>query len=697
MDSIRESVHEIGHTRSFTGCSTCRSRHVKCDEGRPTCSMCEYLGITCEGYKKDIFFDFESSSGNHGVRFRRPLLSLEDRERMSEWLTSSVPPKQTLKILSHIDEECEQASSSDEIDIRRGPFGGFRINPGRSAVPVPVPCEPVVNVNHPEDTESSPPQDLITMNNNYELSPPLPLSPWSQGLMHLIFDLPENVPSPPSPGLLEAMLNPQGGNNTELHEYMPVGFMPDPYYNNATSPTSLSSTSTTKSFPYDAVFLLKHYASAVISLMTPLRHSKTPWHVLFIPHAKNCLAALALNDEMSHACLCAFYGMLAISAFSLGGVSRSQTWLEKAVIYKEEARKHARMMLMTAYDVPKVAKYKSILMALLTMVQVLMFSGNRSETECYFLEAEKFIRLRGLKRKKSRKVRLLHHCYAFERIIHESIFICGASSTQRHHIRTAIESSGLGMYSLDSLSFRLTGWKNLNQEMMRVRGQEEGENDLHLERPGLWSSTLYPEIFGIPEQWVFLLSQVVRLGKEKDAAEGEDTTNCLSLKDFINRAKTLEDSINNLHLPSRNTFAPGNINSKLDQDIIDNMLEAMQNALAIYFYRRVHDVDASILQTKVVGVLDRLLRCEYADSTVVHGSAGFIWPAFIAACEAEDSSVQATFSNWFENSACRSGLSCFTDTLDNIQRIWQEKSCANGKSVTWLDLMKNTVPLQSHL
>ena len=477
--------------------------------------MCEYFGIVCEGYKKDIFFDFESSSGNHRVRFRRPLLSLEDRERMSKWLTSSAPPKQTLKILSHIDEACEQTPSTDDVDIHRGPFGAFRIKQGQSAVPLPVPCEPVTNVNHPE---YSPPQDVMTMNNHYELSQPPPLSPWSQGLTHLIFDQPVNVPSPPSPGFLEAMLDPRVEGNTEPHEYMEVGFMLDAYYNNASSPTSLSSTSTTKSIPHDVVFLLKHYASAVISLMTPLRHSKTPWHVLFIPHAKNCLAALALNDEMSHACLCAFYGTLAISAFSLGGLSRSQTWLEKAMMYKQEARKHARMMLMTAYDVPKVAKYKSILMALLTMVQVSMFSGNRSETECYFLEAEKFIRLRGLKRKKSRKVRLLHHCYAFERIIHESIFICGANSTQRHHIRTAIESSGLGMYSLDSLSFRLTGWKDLNQEMMRVRGQEEGENDLHLERPGLWSSTLYPEIFGIPEQWVFLLSQVIRLGKEKDAA-----------------------------------------------------------------------------------------------------------------------------------------------------------------------------------
>jgi hypothetical protein len=616
---------------------------------------------------------------------------------MSKWLTSTAPPKQTLKIISHIDELCEQMSFTDDVNIHRGPFGAFRTIQTQSAVPVPVPCKSIMNVNHQEDTESSPRHDLIDANKNDELIPPPPLSPTSQGLMHLMFDQPENVLSPPSPEFLEAILNQQGDEDRSFNEYIQGGFMPDPYYNTATSLTPLSSTNTTKSIPHDTVFLLKHYASTVISLMTPLRHSKTPWHVLFIPHAKNCLAALALNDEMSHACLCAFYGTLAISAFSLGGVSRSQTWLEKAMMYKEEARKHGLMMLMTAYDVPKVAKYKSILMALLTMVQVSMFSGSRSETEYYFLEAEKFIRLRGLKRKKSRKVRLLHHCYAFERIIHESIFICAANSTQRHHIRTAIEASGLGMYSLDSLSFRLTGWKNLNQEMMRVRGQEEGENDLHLERPGLWSSTLYPEIFGIPEQWVFLLSQVIRLGKEKDATEGDDATSGLSLKDFISRAKTLEDTIKNIHLPNRNAFSIENNNSQLDQDIVDNMLEAMKNALAIYFYRRVHDVDASILQTKVVGILDKLLHCEHADSTVVHGSTGFIWPAFIAACEAEDPSVQASFSDWFENSACRSGLSCFTDTLDNIQRIWREKSCANGRSVTWLDFMKSTMPLQSHL
>lgn len=647
--------------------------------------MCQYFGVACGGYKKDIFFNFEGSSRSHGVRFRRPLFSLKERERMSQWLVSSAPPKTALKIISNIDEECEKGTISDEIDIHQGPFGAFRLNQDQDTLPY----EPAIS-NH-QATHSSSPEDVIPLSNSYLSPSDLHLSPWSQEFMHFTFDQAENVPSPPSPGYLDAMLD-QDCMEDDLvpFEYSPTSCFPDQSYNQTISPTSFtSSIGTTKAVPQDAVFLLKHYVSAVISLMTPLRHSKTPWHVLFIPHTKSCLAGLALGDDMSDASLCAFYGALAISAFSLGGVSRSQTWSEKAIIYKQKAQQHARMMLTTAYDVPKVAKYKSILMALLTMVQVTMFSGNRRHSEYYFVEAEKFIRLRGLPRKKSRKVRLLHHCYAFERIIHESVFICGAKSRQRHRVHTAIETSGLGNYSLDSLSFRLSGWKNLDQEMMRVRGQEEGENDLHLERPGFWSGTLYPDIFGIPEAWVLLLSQVVRLGKEKDAAEGDDASNCISLKEFIGRAKTLEDYINSLPLPSLE-----NIQSELDHEIIENMLNAMQNALVIYFYRRIHDVDASLLQQKVLAVLDHLLRCEHRDSTVVHGSAGFIWPAFIAACESEDPLVQASFSDWFVNSARRSGLSCFTETLANIRRIWQEKTCSNGKSVTWLDLMKSTVPLQ---
>ncbi|KAF2478733.1 hypothetical protein BDY17DRAFT_58405 [Neohortaea acidophila] len=38
------------HAKVRTGCRTCRDRHVKCDEQRPTCKRCEDAGKACAGY-----------------------------------------------------------------------------------------------------------------------------------------------------------------------------------------------------------------------------------------------------------------------------------------------------------------------------------------------------------------------------------------------------------------------------------------------------------------------------------------------------------------------------------------------------------------------------------------------------------------------------------------------------------------------
>lgn len=43
-------AHKRRFTRSRSGCSTCRSRKVKCDEERPRCRRCIEDGRTCEGY-----------------------------------------------------------------------------------------------------------------------------------------------------------------------------------------------------------------------------------------------------------------------------------------------------------------------------------------------------------------------------------------------------------------------------------------------------------------------------------------------------------------------------------------------------------------------------------------------------------------------------------------------------------------------
>ncbi|KAF5540626.1 ARG81-like transcription factor [Fusarium napiforme] len=663
-------------TRSFGGCVTCRSRRVKCDEGRPGCSMCNISGIDCGGYSKDIFFGFDDPSSTGVARFRRPLLTEQERERLSEQIAQDVPPELAGWHLSQLDEECEKTST--DLQISRGPFGAFRITQQLPSDPLSTldeKDEDVIEVQQIHAVEEEEDQlllpdfdddvEVITSTLDFatrttprdaehqisdEQNALIPRTDWLKTLESLPvnswldpghFDLPDWW-DPVAMGIETAV--PWIGESASAQK------PPSPFARSSTielgsprlylshlSPSSGSvSSQVDTDVPHDAVLLVKHYATIVLRGLTPYRHSKTPWHVLFLPHVKSCLAALTLGEKMDHASLCAFYGTLSISAFSLGGIHGSTKWLDQGTAYYQKAHFHVCLMLKTAYDIPKTAKYKSILMALLTMVQIAILSGNRDEAEYFFLETEKFIRTKGLNRRKSRKVRLLHHCYVFERLSHESTFTQNTLNLDhRNRVREAIEASGASAYSQDSLSFRLTTWSNLDQEMHKVKGQEEGENDLHLQHPGIWSATLYPEIFGVPELHLFMLSLVIRLAREKEQNQDELINSGLTLKEFMARAKAVERWIKQLHVLRQSIWmvkAPVDPEHQQSVNLLNSLADTMQHALSVYFYRRIYDLDPSMLQKHVLGVRDRLLEFDASDAGMGYGSLRLIWPAFVAAC-----------------------------------------------------------------
>ncbi|PNS16180.1 hypothetical protein CAC42_1943 [Sphaceloma murrayae] len=394
-----------------------------------------------------------------------------------------------------------------------------------------------------------------------------------------------------------------------------------------------------------------------------------------------------MDEDLDHASLSAFYGTLAVSALSLGGVSRSQDWQEKGLMYKQRAREHTRLMLRTAYDVPKKTKYKSLLIALLTMVRVSIISGNRDQADCYLLETEKLIRLKGLPaQNKSRKRRLLHHCYAFERFLHESTGMFGINLNHRLHVQSAVAMSGLLVYGQDSGVFRLPDSSNLDQEMLWIKSQEEGENDLHLEKPGIWAGSLYEEIFGVPEEWFLLLSMVIRLGNEKDSANVGNDSEALPLREFLTRAKAIERRIR--QISSTVVYVAGET---------ADMLGVMKDGLMIYFYRRVYDVESSMMQPIVRGISDYLASRTDLDPGSLHGSFLLAWTAFIAACEAEDEKTQERFSLWFKDAARKSGLPSFTNTLGIIEKVWSERANYDGTSRTWLDLVRHDAMLRQNI
>jgi len=54
-------------SKTFTGCWTCRSRHVKCDEARPSCARCANSGFHCEGYEVRLSWNSVNAPAKRSV------------------------------------------------------------------------------------------------------------------------------------------------------------------------------------------------------------------------------------------------------------------------------------------------------------------------------------------------------------------------------------------------------------------------------------------------------------------------------------------------------------------------------------------------------------------------------------------------------------------------------------------------------
>ncbi|KAI0834749.1 hypothetical protein F5Y06DRAFT_151122 [Hypoxylon sp. FL0890] len=49
-NELKQTRKRASKPKVRTGCINCKRRHVKCDEGKPSCAECERLGLMCEGY-----------------------------------------------------------------------------------------------------------------------------------------------------------------------------------------------------------------------------------------------------------------------------------------------------------------------------------------------------------------------------------------------------------------------------------------------------------------------------------------------------------------------------------------------------------------------------------------------------------------------------------------------------------------------
>jgi arginine metabolism regulation protein II len=322
-----------------------------------------------------------------------------------------------------------------------------------------------------------------------------------------------------------------------------------------------------------------------------------------------------------------------------------------------------------------------------------MIDGTWDETEFLIVEAEKIVRLRGLMRRgKSRKVRMLHHCYVYLRVFHESLSLPSMQSNQRLTILDTLERTGSIPAGQDNLSFHVRSWSNLSEQFQVSKDQDFGENDLHLSVPGLWPPTLYPEIFGVSEIWLMLLSQVIRLSNEKDLPARSLGSTQLSIKEYTKYAKSLEMLILQWENSAAKTI--DQIESKGDQamDVDWLILEAMhaglRHSLAIYFYRRIYDVEPEVLQPHVEKVKESLSVCNQFYETSRRPVHGLLWSAFIAGCEAIDVELQNWFLQWIDANLTRNPISLDARMRKVMLQVWEQRRLNPTASVTWLNVFQ---------
>jgi len=105
----------VRHTKTFSGCWTCRERHVKCDEERPQCRRCRKGGYECQGY---------------GVKLVWP--GTQEREQNIRRVigsTSFEPDPALTQVDVQLALDSLENVACDSQDLSFGPFSVFAVQP----------------------------------------------------------------------------------------------------------------------------------------------------------------------------------------------------------------------------------------------------------------------------------------------------------------------------------------------------------------------------------------------------------------------------------------------------------------------------------------------------------------------------------------------------------------------------------------
>ncbi|KKF95609.1 Arginine metabolism regulation protein II [Ceratocystis platani] len=397
-------------------------------------------------------------------------------------------------------------------------------------------------------------------------------------------------------------------------------------------------------------------------IFSPLRSQKPPWSILHFPRALSAFSELAVFKKINHAHAALFYAILAVSAFNWDNLNRSYKskstyWRCVGGEFWRCAKRQLELSGEAEFFGESKAKYKDILMSMLTMVTIAVITGQQDESRSFLLSAELFISVRGISKAiKSRKVKLLHCIYLYLRIIEESTFILCVGRDVDQQCGTNIEH---GLF-----------------EDPRVLGLKSG-------------LSVFAEIYGIPGELLSYVSRITFLANEAHLVEriSPDFTVTFNLQDACQKLET-EICEWEYATEPQGAQQAGPVPSAVKLSIMPHLIIAFHSAVLIFFYRRIRKVHPLMLQHWVNQTIAELELYEYEQHNFSIVSSGIVWPLFIAGAEAMGEPLQARFLKTLYENAESTGMWNFGRAADILKALWEYRQSSNQPLFTWMDFVR---------
>ncbi|KAI2692787.1 transcriptional regulator family: Fungal Specific TF [Penicillium roqueforti] len=327
---------------TFTGCWTCRSRKVKCDERQENgCRVCQKSRLECAGYGVNLCWITDKKRDIQGLRRRQV--------RLEQSTSPSISDAEINRMISSLD-----TISTPSRTVSIGPFSIFSSRePGIEYL---EPHASLENSHQTQDCTSeiapSPVDTVDLSSGDFEIITNDNVIPNSE--IHFI-DFPSDWES------VIAMMDTSNSPTLPYSRKMSLTIYPSPDMELSIPLFKDHNTS----------MLMYHYKNHVAELLQPVFHPRNPWRTTYLPFAlEGCPEFCLVQNPVpsSEVSISLFHSILSSAAFHLRNImGGSREYHKLGLQHRAKALQALKTALITPNDSEKYTVYLTAMLALVTI------------------------------------------------------------------------------------------------------------------------------------------------------------------------------------------------------------------------------------------------------------------------------------------------------------------------------------------